>query len=179
MTPLTSPTQAAHGHKSLKERARAEFVRFLVLFVYLWLIFSLFQIHEYLVLAKLNLPYFKLGAAFLNALVFAKVMLLADRVQVGAWFADRPLIVPILTRAVGLAVLFLVAHLIEGGIEAWFHGENHLDHPERHGGALGLVASAALIAVSLIPFLAFEELELALGPGTLRGLLLARRQRTR
>jgi hypothetical protein len=180
MAPVASSSHAAHGHMSLKARARAEFVRFLVLFVYLWLIFSLFQIHEYLVLAKLNLPFFKLGAALVNALVFAKIMLLADKVRIGDWFAGRPLIVPILMRAIGLAAMFIVAHLLEEGVEAWWHGESLAARlPDHGGGPPGLAATAALIAVSLIPFLAFEEMELALGPGTLRGLLLARRQQAR
>ena len=177
MTAHASPTQAAPGHKSLKERARHEFVRFLAMFLYLWLIFSLFQIHEYLVLAKLHAPYFKLGAAFVNALVFAKVMLLADNLRVGDWIAGRTLAFTILIRAVALAALFIVVHVLESGVEAWFHGEGLFGHPESHGGVLGVAANAALLAVSLVPFLAFEELELVLGPGTLRALLLAPRPR--
>ena len=70
--------------KTLKERAREEFRRFVTMFLYLWVMFSLFQLHEFLVLAGQGLPYVKIGFALVNALVFAKVMLLGEAIPVAA-----------------------------------------------------------------------------------------------
>ncbi len=176
---MSSQTQAlpsAPAHKSLKERAREEFIRFVIMFLYLWLLFSMFHIHEYLVLAKVELSYFKFGVSLINALVFAKVMLLADNIKVGAWMRTQALIVPILARAFGFAVLFIVAHVIETMIERAFSHEQVVEGvPSYGGGLIGAVATAVIIAISLIPFLAFEELDLALGAGTMRALLLTPR----
>ncbi len=165
--------------KRLKEFAKEEMVRMLTIFFYLWLLFALFNLHEYLVLAQVTAPYFKFGVSAFNALVFAKVMLLAEKIPIASWMRTKPLAVPILARAVCFAILFMLAHLIESIIEGLFHHEKVMDSlPSYGGGFLGALATAIIIAVSLIPFLAFEELELALGQGTLRGLLLTPRPAT-
>jgi hypothetical protein len=59
-----------------------------------------------------------LGFAFINALVFAKVMMLFEVFDPGRWLRARPLIYPILCSLV--TVLFLVAHVIEKTIEGMF-----------------------------------------------------------
>lgn len=165
--------------RRLSELAREEMVRMLTIFVYLWLLFALFNLHEYLVLSQVSVPYFKFGVSAFNALVFAKVMLLAEKIPIASWLRKKPLAIPILARAICFAMLFMLAHLIESVVEGLFHHENVADSlPSYGGGFLGALATAVIIAVSLIPFLAFEELELALGPGTLRGLLLTPRPPT-
>ena len=53
------------------------------------------------------------GLAVINALVFAKVMVLFEMFDPGAWLRRRPLIYPILFKSFLLMVLFLVAHVAE------------------------------------------------------------------
>jgi hypothetical protein len=76
---------------NLKARALHEFARFATMFAYLWAMFLLFQIHQYVVLAQHHIPFTQFGVGFLNALVLGKVMLVADDLRLGEWRARRPL----------------------------------------------------------------------------------------
>jgi hypothetical protein len=166
--------------KNLKERASEEFRRFVTMFLYLWVMFSLFQLHEYIVLAGQGLPYVKIGFAVINALVFAKVMLLAEAIPVANWLREKPLYFAILARTIMFALLFMLAHVLESVIEGLLHHQRIVDSlPSNGGGLLGAIARAIIIAFSLIPFLAFEELDLLLGHGRLRALLFAKRLQRR
>ena len=59
-------------------------------FAYLWVVLTLFALHESIVLAKHEIDYRGYGMAFLNAWVLAKVMLIADDLNLGSgWFENR------------------------------------------------------------------------------------------
>ena len=61
--------------RRLGERAYDEFKRFIVIFLYLWVVFGLLSIHKSLVLSQSHLDYPEHAFAIINALVFAKVLL--------------------------------------------------------------------------------------------------------
>ena len=98
---------------SLKARALHEFARFATMFAYLWAMFLLFQIHQYVVLAQHQIPFTQFGVGLVNALVLAKVMLVADDLRLGEWRGRRPLIYPVLLRSVLFAIVFIVFDVIE------------------------------------------------------------------
>jgi hypothetical protein len=83
---------------NLKAEPNHEFARFATLFAYLWAMFVLFQIHQYVVLAQHHIPFTQFGVGFLNAFVLAKVILVADDFRLGEWRGRRPLIYPVLLR---------------------------------------------------------------------------------
>ena len=87
---------AQQHHPDLKRRAIAEGRRFLIMFLYLWVILALFALHERIVLRELSTSLPSQGFAFVNALVLAKVMLIGEDLDLGGWLRDRPLIYPIL-----------------------------------------------------------------------------------
>ena len=64
------------------------------------------------------------GFALVNALVLAKVMLIAEDLKFGGWFRGRPLVVPIVTDAALFAALFLVVHVLEEVIVGMIHGRS-------------------------------------------------------
>ena len=72
----------------LKARALHEFGRFATMFAYLWAMFALFQVHQYVVLAQHQIPFTQFGVGLVNALVLAKVMLVADDLRLGEWQGD-------------------------------------------------------------------------------------------
>lgn len=47
--------------------------------------FALFQAHQYVVLAQHQIPFTQFGVGLVNALVLAKVMLVADDLRLGEW----------------------------------------------------------------------------------------------
>jgi hypothetical protein len=77
----------------LRERASDEFKRFIVIFLYLWVVFGLLSIHKSLVLSQSHLEYPEQAFAIVNAFVFAKVLLVGEHFQLGTRFRDKPLII--------------------------------------------------------------------------------------
>src|ERR1700688_3618600 len=113
-SPLASSVSAIGASEGIKARLRHEFERFLLMFAYLFVILVLFQIHEYIILAQHHLAFHKYGFALVNALVFAKFMLIADNYQPFARFrVGRPLLHPILFRSAGLAVMVSVCDIVD------------------------------------------------------------------
>ena len=108
---------------SLKAKALHEFARFATMFAYLWAMFLLFQIHQYVVLAQHQIPFTQFGVGFMNALVLAKVMLVADDLRLGEWRGRRPLIYPVLLRSVLFAIVFIVFDVIEKVVIGMYHGK--------------------------------------------------------
>ena len=83
------------GHR-LKERAIHEVVQFLIMFLYLFVLFGLFSIHESIILEQHNLDFTRYGFALVNGLILAKVMLVAEDLRLGRRFKGSPLIYPVL-----------------------------------------------------------------------------------
>ena len=148
------------------------------IFLYLWVVLTLFALHESIVLAKHEIDYRGYGMALINAWVLAKVMLVADDLNLGSrWFENRRLIYRILSRSALFALVFMGAHTIEDLVVGWWQGKTVLESIPRIGrGSLAEILSIGVIlSVALTPFFAFRALEQALGPGVVLRLLLASR----
>jgi hypothetical protein len=163
----------AHGARSLKAKAVDEFRKFLVLFFYLWILFGVFVINQGVVLREHGFNFTLQGFAFINALVFAKVMMLFEVFDPGRWLRKRPLIYPILYETSLLTVLFIVVHVAEKTIEGLIHGKTVGESlPSIGGGGLvGLLSAAVILFVALIPFFGVRNLSVAMGEGRLYALI--------
>jgi hypothetical protein len=159
----------AHASKSLTAKAAGEFRRFLVLFFYLWILFGVFVINEGVVLREHGFDFTLQGFAFINALVFAKVMMLFEIFDPGRWLRKRPLIYPILYETLLLTVLFLVAHVLEKTLEGLLRGKTMAESLPLIGGGglLGLLSATTILFVALIPFFGLRNLSMAMGEGRL------------
>ena len=82
------------------------------IFIYLWVLLSLFSLHKALVLNEESLIYHQ-GFAIINALALAKVVLVAEYFHVGDNLKNRPLIYPIMFKSAVFAVILLCFHIIE------------------------------------------------------------------
>jgi hypothetical protein len=168
-------TAEAGRHKgSLTARALEEVRRFVVLFVYLWVLFGLFALHERVILHENGLNFTRQGVAILNALVMAKVMLVAEDLRLGRLKLRAPLILPILIQSCLFAVLFLAFHIFEHVIIGMIAGAAAAASvPAIGGGGLpGLACVSAILFFALIPYFAYANLGEVLGHDRLRALLL-------
>jgi hypothetical protein len=163
----------AHCGRSLKDKAAEEFRRFIILFFYLWILFGVFVLNQGIVLREHGFNFAMQGFAFINALVFAKVMMLFEIFDPGRWLRRRPLIYPILYETLLLTVLFLVAHVLEKTIEGLIRGKSVADSmPALGGGGLmGLLSITAILFIALIPFFGLRNLSLAVGEGRLWAIM--------
>jgi hypothetical protein len=158
---------------SLKERAASEIRKFLVLFVYLWVLFAMFILNQSIVLREQGFSVTLQGVALINALVLAKVMLLFEAWDPARWLRRRPLVYPILFEAFLLTILFLVVHVLEKVIHGLLHGATiAASLPSLGGGGVaGLLSVAVIMFVALVPFFAFRNLGLAIGEDRLTALV--------
>jgi hypothetical protein len=163
--------------QGLKSRAIGEFNRFAAMFIYLWILFGVFVLNEKIVLGERGISFEAEGLAFVNALVLAKVMLVAEALDLGGRGRSERLIYPILQKSFAFAVLFICFHIVEGVIVGVFHGKPIAESVPLIGGGspAGVASVGAVLFVALIPFFAFREVSHALGEGELQKLLFARR----
>jgi hypothetical protein len=167
---IASAPNRTHG---LRERIVEEIRRFVVLFLYLWLLFGLFVLNESIILRQHGIGFAAQGFAVFNALVLAKVMLVAEDLNFGRWLDRRPLIYPILHDALLFTVLFIAFHVAEKVVIGLIKGASvRSSVPAIGGGGLaGLLCVAVIFFVALIPYFAVRNLSRALGPGRLSALL--------
>ena len=165
---------AIHGNsrrQKLMSRATNEFRRFLVMFFYLWVLFGLFVLNERVILGHRGISLPLQGFAVLNALILAKVMLIADYFELGAWLRGRPLIYPIVTNSLFLSVLFICFHIIEKVVIGLVNGESFAQSVPAIGGFVPILCVALILFVSLIPFFAFRFVSRELGSDRLNAML--------
>lgn len=168
----TTNETGVRGRKMM-ERAVDEVRRFLVMFLYLWVLFGLFVLHQRILLHQEGINFRMQGFALVNALVLAKVMLIAEDLRVGHWLRSRPLIYPIVGESFIFTIVFICFHVLEHLVIGLFKGETlRASVPVIGGGGLaGLLSVAMIFFVALVPFFAFRNVSRELGPGRLNVLL--------
>ena len=159
--------------QKLVSRAASEFRRFLVMFLYLWLLFGLFVANERIILGQRGISLPLQGFAVLNALILAKVMLIAEYFELGAWLRGRPLIYPIVASSLFLTLLFICFHVLEKVVIGLVHGESFAQSVPAIGGGgfVGVFCVALILFVSLTPFFAFRFVSCELGADRLNAML--------
>src|SRR5271170_6074893 len=174
MTETSLPTRLPHH---LKETAFDEFKRFIVIFLYLWVVFGLLSIHKTLVLSQNHLDYPEHAFAIINALIFAKVLLIGEHFHLGTRFKDRPLVYPVLHKCFIFTVLLICFHIAESVLVGVWHGSTIVDSiPPIVGGSIkGLLSVAVMCFVVLLPFFGFREIGEVIGRRELWTLIFTRR----
>src|SRR6187455_1928757 len=101
----------------------AQFREVFGMFLYLWVLFALFTYHKAIVLAQHNIPFEPFGIAFINAFILAKVMLVAEKMNLAAKLKGKPLAYPILTKSIVLSVIFILFNMAETVIKGLWKGK--------------------------------------------------------
>lgn len=157
-------------------RALHQFKEFAAMFLYLWVLFSLFAIYKSIVRIEYPLNYPSQTVAFANAFVLAKVMLVAEDFHFGSRFQDRSLAYPIVYKAFVFTLILICFYIIEHVVFGMWNGLS-VDESFPKFGSKGLepiVAIALIMFVVLIPFCAFREIGRVVGQAALRSLLFNR-----
>ena len=82
-----------------------EIKEFLTVFLFLAPFFFSFAAYGMYVARSLGHPYFQYGAALLNALVLAKIVLIGEQTGLGRRFEKLPLVVPTLFKSAVFTIL--------------------------------------------------------------------------
>ena len=163
--------------QQVKERATNEFRRFIVIFLYLWVVFGLLSLHKSIVLSKRHLDYEEHTFAIINAFVFAKVLLVGEQVRLGRRFENKPLIYPILYKSFVFSVVLLSFHMIESAAVGVWHGHTIAESvpPLLGWSPKGLLAVGFAGFVLLLPFFGFREIARVMGRREMWILLFGRK----
>lgn len=156
------------------QRVLNEAKRLVVIFLYLWVIFGLFVLDERIILRQRGLAFtLKDGFAIINALALAKVMLVAEDMNLVRWVRSRPLIYPILLESILLAISLLFFNIIEHLSMGLLKRKTlAASVPDIGGGGLvGVVCVVVISFVALIPFIGFRHVRRELGPGRFDAML--------
>lgn len=150
--------------------------RLLAMFLYLWILFGLFLLHESIVLAQHGISFTRYGVGFVNAWILAKVMLVAEDLNIARGFEGKPLVYPILYKSVVFGVVFLCFGVAEEVLIGLWRGKTLSDSIPAIGGGspLGILSLTLIFSFALIPYFSFREVGRAIGEGELRALLFTR-----
>lgn len=153
------PIPADSRGRNLLGKVIVEIKKFLGMAVYLWVMFGLLALHASVVLAERHISYRFYGFAIVNSLILAKVMLVAEDLHFGENFKDRPLVYPILYKAVLFAILFICFDLVEEVLLGLARGKTFAQSiPDIGGGSpSGVFFVAVILSIGLIPFFAFRR----------------------
>jgi hypothetical protein len=163
--------------RNLKERTGDQIKNFGLMFFYLWIVFGLLAVHESMILSQHQLSYAAHGVAIVNALVFAKVMLIAEDLHLGQSLHDKPLIYSILFKSFLFGVTLVCFHIVEHVLIGMWHGKAITETIAELGAdQLGPIASGATIAtVALVPFFILREVGRVIGGDNFWSLFFRRR----
>lgn len=145
--------------RELKNRLLEQANTLLVITLYIWAMLALFGLHRTLVLEQSHVDYQDQGFAIINALILAKVVLVAEDLRLGSRLRAPRLIYSVLYKSVLFAIVLICFHILEGMAAAWLHARPLSESLAEFGrGDLkGVVSMAALVAVAFIPFFMFRE----------------------
>ena len=162
---MAEESVAVPKQRHLKERAFEEFKRFLVIFLYLWVVFGLLSIHKSLVLTQQHLDYEEHTFAIVNAFVFAKVLLVGEQLGLGKRFVHKPLIYPILYKCFVFTLVLIGFHIVESVVVGLLRGNTIVNSlpPMLGWSPRGLLAIGVIWFVLLLPFFGFREISRVMG----------------
>jgi hypothetical protein len=175
-----SPSSPA-PKRTWKQRIVHNFRELLAMFLYLWLLLALFTFHKAIVLSEHGIHFQPFGIAFINAFVLAKIMLVAEEMNLATRWRKRAPIYPILHKSILFAIILVAFSFAEDIVVGLWKGKTVAQSLPRigSGSPSEIIVASLIIAIALIPFFAFRELSRVLGKGMLGTLLLRGRDNER
>jgi hypothetical protein len=162
---------------SLKDRAIDEMRQYVVIILYLWLLFAVFSFYRRMILQEHGISAWQQGFAIVNAIVFGKVILIAQALHLEAGLRKYPRIYIVLGNALLFTIVLVAFHVFEDAVKAWFQGRPLATSIADFGGGTlsGFLTLGAILFVCLIPFFGMQEVARAIGGRALWDLLLSGR----
>ncbi len=156
---------------NLKQRFFRGMREYLIIFLYLFIVFSLFAIYKSVVLAEHEIEFVPQGLALINAFALAKVILVGQELHLADQFRDVPLIYPTLLKSFVYTLLLTCFKILEEAAVGMYHGEPFGESIADFAGGSwkGVLSLTVLLFVVLIPFFGFTELRRVLGEERLLG----------
>ena len=160
--------------QGFKQKAAHEFKEVLILSGYLAFFFCALATYGSLLLGKFHVSYFAYGAALINALVIAKVILIGEALRAGKKYEGEALLYSALWKAFVFGWLVFAFHIVEEMIKRLFHGQRAIEAFQNIR-LDDLLIRSVLVFCTFIPLFIFRELSRVMGEDHFLGLILHRR----
>jgi len=164
-------------HKgSFKERALHGLKVYWIVAIYLYLFLGTFTVYRRLVVAEVGSAYLHYGIALVQALVIAKIVLIGEMFSFSRAHDDKPLIVPVIYKAILFGVLVVAFGVVERLIGGWIHHQGLMGGIEEitSMGRDEFLARVLLLIVAFIPFFAFGEIGRVVGMDRLTAIFFSK-----
>jgi hypothetical protein len=164
-------------HTQIIKRARHELLSYLAVSGYLLIWFSAVMFYKSTILGSVGVQFAPFGFAAVKALILGKFILLLEALKIGERKQDgRVLALEILKEALLFTAILFLLSIVEELIVGHFHGREAREVLREIGGGTvpQAIATAVLMFLVLLPYLAFRRL--ALAHGELPELLFKRRR---
>jgi hypothetical protein len=171
---------AAPAKPSLKSRALDELRQYAIITLYLWVFFALFSFYRRMILEENGISVWAQSFAIINALVFGKVILIAQALHLEAGLRKYPRILIVLGNSALFTIVLMAFHILEEAIKAWFQARPLATSIADFGGGTlsGFLTVGAIFFAVLIPFFGLQEISHAVGSRPLWDLFFSRREQT-
>ena len=162
---------------SLGARVKHELREYAILAAYLYVCFGALIFFKAAILGGVGISFLPLGLAAVKALILGKFILLGKAVRLGDRGERRSVVSAIITKALLFAGLLIVLSILEEVVIALIHGEAVGAALAAHLGDKlpETLATSLLMLLILLPYIAFQELDRALGGDTLGKLFFRHR----
>ena len=180
VTGAASAAAAATEKPSLKSRALDELRQYAIITLYLWVLFAVFSLYRRMILQEQGISVWLQSFAIVNALVFAKVILIAQALHLEAGLRKYPRIFIVLGNSALFTIVLIAFHILEDAIKAWIDGQPLATSIAVFGGGtlFGFLTLGAIFFVALTPFFGIQEVARAVGGRALWDLFFSRREQT-
>ncbi len=120
---VDEPSGEPQSKAKFISRAKDQIRDFAFMFLYLWVVFGMLAVHELIILSQHQINFAAHSLAVVNALVFAKVMLVAEDLHLGHRLHDKPLIYAVLFKSILFAIALICFHIVEHVLIGMWHGK--------------------------------------------------------
>jgi hypothetical protein len=154
------------AQKELAQRARHELIAYLGVSGYLFVWFSAVLFYKSTILRAVGVEFAPFAIAAVKALVLGKFILILEAFKLGEKDKGSSLlVVDLIKKALLFTIVLFALSMIEEIVVGHIHGRKAADVIREFGGgsALQALASAILMFLVLLPYLAFRRLALMFG----------------
>jgi uncharacterized membrane protein YjfL (UPF0719 family) len=170
--------ETSPGDRGIRQRLREELRAYAFISLYLWVCFGALLLYKNSILRADQLALLPLGSAAIKALILGKFILIGKAIKVGEKVRHAVLLHRILWKSLATLLLLMVFTSVEELAVGLAHGQaiaHTVDEMMDRSWVQWLAPDLVMLLV-LIPMIAFEEIDIEMGKGSLLRVLLKRSQ---
>lgn len=162
--------------RNWKQKLVHELINYWTAVLYMAIFFGVFFNFQRLMLAHYQISYSDYGIGIIKALIFAKVVLVAETMHLGRGFEDKPLVVPTLYKTFLFTLCVAVFGAAEGMVRGLVGGLDLMGAVDEviSGFNYEWLSRVLVVFFAFIPFFMVRELGRVLGEGMIGRLFFRR-----